>query len=120
MTAMLEPCPECARHVRATEVTCPFCASPLALQGREMRVAGERPMRAALLFAGATALAACGKTQAPPEPPSPPPVNTDLAPAPAYGAPPPDFLTAPQPAPTPPAPAPPPSATGRADAGKPK
>ena len=61
-------CPSCARHVRATETTCPFCARVLTRDGGD---AASRPLlgsaltrgvtRAALVFASAATVAAgCG------------------------------------------------------------
>ena len=93
---MLTPCTGCARHVRASEQSCPFCS----LERRNV-VAVERalpPMpkdplltRAALAFVGVTALAACGKTTAK-QNEQPPPASSDLK-IPAYGAPPIDPAT---------------------------
>ena len=63
----LLPCPSCARHVRASEEACPFCASVLATSrgARPLpRSPGERLKRAALFALGGTAaaVAACGGT----------------------------------------------------------
>ena len=61
----LVPCPECSRHVRASEATCPFCAVPLDLAGTpEPQLPKTRLGRAATFAFGATlvsasALAAC-------------------------------------------------------------
>jgi hypothetical protein len=59
----LLPCPSCERHIRSDETACPFCTQPVAFctSGR-CAEHGERALsRAAVLFLGATALAACGK-----------------------------------------------------------
>ena len=83
----LVSCTECTRHVRAAEVACPFCGA--SLEGGVARPAPSLPVnralgRAAVVFMGATALVACGKTTASKDTaPSP----TELA-APAYGPPP--------------------------------
>jgi hypothetical protein len=59
----LRPCLGCSRHVRANEAACPFCATPRAELADEERVLSPlagRVTRAAIVFAGATAIAACG------------------------------------------------------------
>lgn len=62
MTQLL-PCPSCARHVRRTESTCPFCSATISLAGLPARRApAERLGRAATLAFGAavaTSVAAC-------------------------------------------------------------
>lgn len=64
--ACLHSCTSCSRHVRATESSCPFCDAPLgadfvdACPRSKTKAAGRRLTRAAILFAGATALAGCG------------------------------------------------------------
>ncbi len=62
--ACLHSCTSCSRHVRATERSCPFCDAPLGsdfIDACPRRAKpGRKLTRAALLFAGATALAACG------------------------------------------------------------
>jgi hypothetical protein len=65
-------CPACARHVRASEISCPFCAAALAdagaaaiaLPGR--RALGVRLSRAALFALGAlgAGAAACSTQRA--------------------------------------------------------
>src|SRR4051794_33955430 len=58
----LAPCPSCARHVRATETRCPFCAEPLGSELANTIVPGttQRMGRAAAFVFGATvALAGC-------------------------------------------------------------
>lgn len=65
MSQHLVPCPECARHVRTTEASCPFCSSPLDLVASPAPVLpGKRLSRAALFAFGATLAAstqvACG------------------------------------------------------------
>ena len=111
--ASLEPCPQCARHVRVGGMTCPFCgASIAALSSRPLQVVPvERGLtRAALVLMGAAAVVACGKTKS----------NEDVVVSTAYGGPPPTMQPlAPDAAMTPSAPAygmPPPEA--RPDAGK--
>lgn len=74
MSAPLLPCPQCQRHIRITEVRCPFCsgglgvgwAEPGLARRSELRDGQARPSgrlsRAALVAAGTLALApaACG------------------------------------------------------------
>ena len=90
----LHPCPSCARQVRSYEATCPFCRA--ALPGvcvlPDPPAAPRAPMRAALVFVGAAAIAACGKTSgagggcngcgAPVAVYGPPPMQMDAGPAP--------------------------------------
>ena len=85
----LVSCAECARHVRATEVACPFCGA--ALESGVARPAPPFPIdralgRAAVVFMGATALVACGRTTGG-KGTAPDPAPTELV-APAYGPPP--------------------------------
>lgn len=91
MTSLV-PCTACARHVRATESACPFCGAAIALVApREPapEPADRLLARAAIAFATATMVAACGKTDAPPPPPPAPPAPTPtMNAAPAYGVPP--------------------------------
>jgi hypothetical protein len=55
----LVPCPECSRHVRASETECPFCALPLDLAGTpEPELPRGRLSRAATLAFGATLVSA--------------------------------------------------------------
>ena len=66
---MLQPCPSCARHVRATETTCPFCATAIALSPSAAPMMTERLGRAALFAFGAamaTNVAACSMSTTPP------------------------------------------------------
>ncbi len=105
----LRPCSSCARHVRATETTCPFCTSALtACADTSEPTTTARLSRAAIVLAGAAALAGCGKESGiAPVYGGPPPVqlgadggrpdNTGLAPA--YGGPP-EVYPAPTPAST--------------------
>jgi hypothetical protein len=62
MTQLL-PCPSCARHVRRTEASCPFCSAAISLGHLPARSAPkERIGRSATLAFGAavaTSLAAC-------------------------------------------------------------
>jgi len=64
MADLFHPCVSCAQHVRVGERACPFCDAALPEDfGEEARtrVARARPIsRAAILFVGATAAAACG------------------------------------------------------------
>lgn len=67
--SQLIPCPSCARHVRANDTTCPFCAAALALAPVAAPVLGERLGRAALFAFGAamaTNVAACSMSSTPP------------------------------------------------------
>jgi hypothetical protein len=89
-------CPSCARHVRADENACPFCGHEL--EGVSPRALAPLPTeltRAAALFIGATALAACGKETAAPPPPTPPDPHQMAVPA--YGVPPQDLQPPPMP-----------------------
>lgn len=63
--ASLHPCPSCSRHVRATETSCPFCGAdvPQAV-AKTTFVNAPRMTRAAILFASATTIAACGGKEA--------------------------------------------------------
>lgn len=57
----LVPCASCARHLRVSEATCPFCGasvSSVALRAAPTRL-GRRVTRAALA-AGTLAITACG------------------------------------------------------------
>src|SRR5450432_679037 len=62
----LVPCPECNRHVRVSELECPFCAVPLDLANTPPpQLPRSRLSRAATLafgatFVSATAISACG------------------------------------------------------------
>ena len=57
----LAPCPDCRRHVRVEERSCPFCAA--SLRGLEAPAAlpGTRLSRAALFVAATLGLAACNQ-----------------------------------------------------------
>jgi hypothetical protein len=68
-TSHLIPCPGCARHVRASELACPFCTGALPESLRATLPARRPPVgrltRAALYTFSATSLtlaAACGST----------------------------------------------------------
>jgi hypothetical protein len=65
MAGCLRACPGCARHLRATERACPFCGQALH-EGFGVcvppPVPGRALSRAALVFASAAAMSACGKT----------------------------------------------------------
>jgi hypothetical protein len=62
----LVPCPECNRHVRVSELECPFCALPLDLASTPApQLPRSRLSRAATFafgatFVSATAISACG------------------------------------------------------------
>lgn len=59
----LVPCPECSRHVVATETNCPFCSAalPKDLETRVIPGAGRRLSRAAAFVFGASlTIAGCG------------------------------------------------------------
>lgn len=60
------PCLSCGRHVRASETSCPFCASAFrAPSVVAAPVDGPRFVsRGALLFAGALAIGGCESTAA--------------------------------------------------------
>jgi len=66
----LIPCPECNRHVRVSELECPFCALPLDLANTPPpQLPRSRLSRAATLAFGATlvsatAISACGDSTA--------------------------------------------------------
>jgi hypothetical protein len=62
MASPLVPCPSCARHVRAGETACPFCASalPADLGAQAVPAAPGRLSRAAAFVFGASlSVAAC-------------------------------------------------------------
>lgn len=113
--SVLVPCPSCARHIRGSETSCPFCgATTHGLLDSAPREAprGLDPRRslsrAALALASIAAVTACGKTTSSAyggPPPTmadaaPPAPNTESPSAPAYGGPPP-MLTADAAAPSP-------------------
>ena len=69
MGACLFPCPGCARHIRTDERACPFCgaATPEGFGAcAKPALTGPVLSRAAVLFMGATAVAACSGTVAAP------------------------------------------------------
>ncbi len=59
------PCPGCARHIRTSEETCPFCKVVVPADARVpvpvARLGGRHLSRAALVLASAAAVASCGK-----------------------------------------------------------
>jgi hypothetical protein len=73
MSAPLEPCPTCARHVRTTETACPFCGAALgvAFRARAPRVAPRARLgrTAVFAFGAALAVSACSDGDDPPPPP---------------------------------------------------
>jgi hypothetical protein len=59
-TNRLLACPSCGRHVRLSELACPFCEAPLPLSFANTilpRASGLRSSRGALFALGATSLA---------------------------------------------------------------
>lgn len=56
MNQPLVPCPSCARHVLASETSCPFCAAvlPSDLASQAIPAAGRRLSRAAAFVFGAS------------------------------------------------------------------
>ncbi len=83
----LSPCPSCARHVRTSETSCPFCRAPVALSASLAMPSLVGLNRAQIFFFGAAlTVAGCsGGEQAPTPAPDP---NEDQSLAGAYGAPP--------------------------------
>jgi len=76
MSQPLLPCPSCQRHVFADACACPFCATQLRVCGVTRAAAASGQLsRAALLAAGAAALAGVAACGGP------------AMPTPAYGAP---------------------------------
>ena len=71
MVRVLFSCPSCARHIRTTEVACPFCGGVVAEGAGAIPArawGGPAPMtRAAILLATAAVTAGCGKETKPPE-----------------------------------------------------
>src|SRR4051812_27908416 len=67
----LVPCPECSRHVRVSETTCPFCGRALDLSALPAPALPRTRLGRAATFAfgasivGATALVSCGGDEAP-------------------------------------------------------
>ncbi len=103
----LIPCLTCARHVRESDVACPFCgadtAESIASAAPMPRLEGRPLTRAAILFAATTsaaAVGACGKSPAEPD------ANTVVqpygVPVPQDSGPPPNTIVAPYGVPMPP------------------
>jgi hypothetical protein len=67
MSARFAPCPSCARHVKQSDSTCPFCGNEVAHVNAPARLALGRLSRSALFAAGAAGLALatmdCGSAQ---------------------------------------------------------
>jgi len=68
MRARFVPCPSCARHVKQSDSTCPFCGNEIPnVIVPARRVAAGRLSRSALFAAGAAGLALatmdCGSAQ---------------------------------------------------------
>jgi hypothetical protein len=57
---MLVPCPACARHVRVSEATCPFCATAMPEAPAPVPGTNQRLSRAAAYAFTATVAAAAG------------------------------------------------------------
>lgn len=95
MTAPLVPCPGCSRHVRASDITCPFCAFGVAARLGDVPspVLPRRQIPRAALFAfGATvALTGCGDDDDHDHEHDSGPVADMGLPGPLYGAPAPDM-----------------------------
>lgn len=83
----LVPCTACARHVRTSDASCPFCGAPVSAAPAAKPEPGiERALtRAAITFAAAAAVSACGKTD-----------GKSVNIAPAYGPPPITETTSPE------------------------
>jgi hypothetical protein len=72
MGTQLIPCPSCARHLRCSERTCPFCGEAVPERACAPATSPSGPLtRAAILFAGATAAAGCTTGLAPAYGPAP-------------------------------------------------
>lgn len=84
-------CSACDRHLRTTEVDCPFCGARLSRRGKaaaeteRVGIDGSRVSRALLVFGTLAVLGASAEACAPNEPAPAPPVS----PVAMYGAPPP-------------------------------
>lgn len=67
MGACLYPCTSCERHVRAGEPACPFCGAAMPAENPAGACASPQPAasRAAVLFATAAVVAACGGSTSP-------------------------------------------------------
>lgn len=63
--ARLTPCPSCTRHVKVGSNLCPFCGGSVPVDVPVRAFAGRPLTRAAILFAGATAVSACSSSTAP-------------------------------------------------------
>ena len=62
----LAPCTSCRRHVRRSEVACPFCGIALALEpAPSLRVVSERLARAAIFAAAVTNVVGCSNSHTP-------------------------------------------------------
>jgi hypothetical protein len=88
MASRLAPCPSCSRHVKVGPPSCPFCGGdvPTDVAPRVSTAGpGKGLTRAALMFAGATAVTACGTSTTSPTPPADAQADTGQAHA-SYGA----------------------------------
>ena len=96
MAPTLRPCPQCGRHIAASEGRCPFChhTTPEGFGAFEYAAVGRRVTRAAIAAFGASlALAACSSNQSPSD------GGADVTQASDAGAdvrPPPDVLPSPE------------------------
>ncbi len=85
----LSPCIACARHVRSTDMSCPFCGVDLSVRTSKTSISPKfagRLSRAALVFGGlalaGAAEAACNGVEAPPlTPPSAPAPDAGVTPS---------------------------------------
>lgn len=117
-TMALYPCAACARHVRVSDPSCPFCGVTLSVTIVSGPVAHPAARsRAALVFGTVAALAVAGACSPPAQ--SPPPVvptsPEDTSPSGIYGAPPPTVEDAGAPSPVVPTPPKPPVVTRPGD-----
>jgi hypothetical protein len=65
----LTPCPQCSRHVRSGEASCPFCSAALSTPATARRSSARSGLKRAALFALSTtsvalAAPACGEDDA--------------------------------------------------------
>jgi hypothetical protein len=92
MSPPLRPCPSCQRHLRTSELSCPFCAAPVPSTVRAARPqvpATQRMSRAALVAFTLLGTPACeDDVGANPEAGLPPEVREAGVDTPVYGAPP--------------------------------
>ena len=75
----LQPCPQCRRHVRSDEATCPFCAVSLRPAPAPALPVGR--LARAAVFASAALASACGSAQTKPDQPTNESAAADAGPA---------------------------------------